>query len=210
MSSSAFAIASALREHPQTTRLSVRTHTMNVLAGRAVLIAGRLLVARGSLGLPGRMITLQERAHRGWKTIARTHTSTNGRYRLRFLAERAGSEALRLRFAGDGADAASHRRLGKLNVYRLAEAWRNSSNTLGRFERCVINAESGGDRYASNGADWSYYQWTPGTYNVAASMAGLPRRVNPTEADLHEQTVAFRVYVRSNPGAWPVTVPMCR
>ena len=93
MSSSAFAIASALSERPQTTRLSVRPHTMNVLAGRAVLVAGRLLGGRASLGLPGRLITLQERARRGWETIARTRTSTNGRYRLRFVSVPAPTDA---------------------------------------------------------------------------------------------------------------------
>src|SRR5579862_536256 len=122
MSSSAFAIASSLSERQQPTRLFVRTHTMNVLAGHAVLIAGRLLGAPGRVGLPGRMITLQQLGRRGWETLARTRTSTNGRYRLRFLAERIGSEALRLRFAGDAADAPSRRRLGPLNVYRLAQA----------------------------------------------------------------------------------------
>jgi rare lipoprotein A len=122
ISSSALAIAAQLGERPKPTRISVRTRTMNVLAGHEVLIAGRLLGVRGPAGLPGRMITLQALARRGWRTIAHTRTSTNGRYRLRFTAERTGSEALRLRFAGDGADTASHRRLGELNVYRLAEA----------------------------------------------------------------------------------------
>jgi len=131
MSSSAFAIASELSEHPQKTRLSVRPHTLNVLAGRVVLIAGRLLATRGPRGLPGMPIVLQERARRRWETIARAHTTTNGRYRLRFLAERTGSEAVRLLFAGDGANAASRRRIGELNVYRLAEAsWYGGGGSL--------------------------------------------------------------------------------
>lgn len=131
ISSNALAIAAQSGERPRPTRISVRTRTMNVLAGQAVLIAGRLLGAGGSLGLPGRMITLQQLAHRGWQTIARARTSTNGRYRLRFLAERNGSEALRLRFAGDAADGAAHRRLGRLNIYRLAEAsWYGGGGSL--------------------------------------------------------------------------------
>lgn len=113
------------------TRLSARARTLNVLAGRSVLVSGRLLSTRPSLALAGRMITLQRRAQHGWRTLARTRTSTNGRYRLRLPAERAGSEALRLRFAGDVADAASHRRLGELNVYRLAEAsWYGGGGSL--------------------------------------------------------------------------------
>src|SRR6202043_557745 len=131
MSTSALAISAQLGERPPPTRIAVRTRTMNVLAGHSVLIGGRLLGARGSVGLPGRTITLQKLGHRGWTTIARTHTSTNGRYRLRVLAERTGSEALRLRFAGDVADAPSHRRLGDLNVYRLAEAsWYGGGGSL--------------------------------------------------------------------------------
>src|SRR5579859_6751685 len=131
ISSNAFVIAAQLGERPQPTRISVLTHTMNVLAGHDVLVAGRLLGPRGSLGLPGRMITLQALARRGWQTIARARTTTNGRYRLRFHANRTGSEALRLRFTGDRADAQSHRRLGELNVYRLAGAsWYGGGGSL--------------------------------------------------------------------------------
>jgi rare lipoprotein A len=122
LSSTAFALTSALSARPVATRLAVRTRIVNVLAGHSVLIAGRLLAGRGPAGLPGRIITLQARARHGWLEIARAHTATDGRYRLRFLARRTGSEALRLRFAGDAGDLASRRRLGQLNVYRLAEA----------------------------------------------------------------------------------------
>lgn len=131
MSSSTFAISAALNERPEPTRLDVRTRMMNVLEGRSVLIAGRLLSAHGRLGLSGRMITLQKLGHRGWHTLARARTSTNGRYRLRFLAERMGSETLRLRFAGDATDGESHRRLGRLNVYRLVGAsWYGGGGSL--------------------------------------------------------------------------------
>jgi rare lipoprotein A len=131
LSSSTFAIPAALSERPERTRLDVKTHMMNVLEGHSVLLAGRLLGARGPLGLPGRMIALQKLGRRGWQTLARTRTSTNGRYRLRFLAERVGSETLRLRFAGDATDAESHRRLGELRTYRLVEAsWYGGGGSL--------------------------------------------------------------------------------
>jgi rare lipoprotein A len=131
MPAPATVIPAEAADHPQATRLSVRIRTMNVLAGHSVLVAGRLLGSRGPLGLAGRMITLQALARRGWQTIARARTSTNGRYRLRFLAERTGSEALRLRFAGDSGDAPARRRIGQLNVYRLAEAsWYGGGGTL--------------------------------------------------------------------------------
>src|SRR6478672_9582624 len=92
LSSTAFAITGALGDRPVPTRLAVRARMLNVLAGHSVLISGRLQT--GSAGLPGRIITLQARARRGWHEIAHTHTATNGRYRLRFLARRTGSEAL--------------------------------------------------------------------------------------------------------------------
>jgi rare lipoprotein A len=122
LSSTAFAITSALGDRPVPTRLSVRTRMLNVLAGHSVLIAGRLLTRSGPAGLSGRIIMLQARARRGWHEIAHTHTATNGRYRLHFFARRTVSEALRLRFAGDAGDRPSRRRLGRLNVYRLAGA----------------------------------------------------------------------------------------
>src|SRR5437588_734769 len=103
-------------------------------AAAAAVTPGFLRVSsrqRPAVGLPGRMITLQKLAHRGWQTLARTRTSTNGRYRLRFHAERTGGEVLRLRFAGDAADAESHRRLGRLEVYRLVGAsWYGGGGSL--------------------------------------------------------------------------------
>jgi hypothetical protein len=114
-SSSTFAIASALTEHPSPTRIAVRAKTMDVLAGHAVLVDGRLLAGRGPVGLPGRIVALQALARHGWHTIARTRTGTGGRYRLRYLARSAGSEVLRVRFTGDSTDLASRRRLGQLS-----------------------------------------------------------------------------------------------
>jgi rare lipoprotein A len=131
ISSSTFAIASALGERPEPTRLDVKTHMLNVLEGHAALVAGRVLGARGPQGLSGLMITLQKLGRRGWQTLARARSSTNGAYRLRFLAERTGSETLRLRFAGDAKHAESHRRIGKLEVFRLVEAsWYGGGGSL--------------------------------------------------------------------------------
>ena len=79
---------------------------------------------------------------------------------------------------------------------------------LGGLERCIIFYESSGERYASNGRDFSYYQWEPDTFNEAARMAGVRQRANPVEADLREQTLAFRAYWRVDPGAWE-TASLC-
>ncbi len=111
---------------PQSTTLHVRSAQLNVLDGHRVNIAGTL-----SPHLVGRSVTLQAMGRRGWQTIARTRTGVDGRFRLRYDPHRTGSERVRVRFAGDPADRPSHRRLGSLNVFRLAEAsWYGGGGTL--------------------------------------------------------------------------------
>jgi rare lipoprotein A len=102
---------------PAHVSLTVRRPDLNVLADHASTIAGTL-----EPGLSGRTVALQALGSRGWSTIASTHTSRGGRFRVRYVPHRAGSERLRLRFAGDAADLSARRSLGRLNVYRLAEA----------------------------------------------------------------------------------------
>jgi rare lipoprotein A len=99
------------------TTLRVRGATLNVLDGRRVSVAGTL-----SPGLSGRTVTLQAMGHHGWRTVAHVRTGATGRFRLRFLPRQTGSRRVRLRFAGDAYGLPAHRRLGRLNVYRLAEA----------------------------------------------------------------------------------------
>lgn len=96
---------------------AVRHPVLNVLADHTSTIAGVLRP-----GLAGRMVTLQALGARGWSTLTSTHTGRAGRFRLRYTPHRAGSERVRLRFAGDASDPGAHRALGRLNVYRLAGA----------------------------------------------------------------------------------------
>jgi peptidoglycan lytic transglycosylase len=111
---------------PVRTALSIRRADLNVLDGRPATIAGRLTPA-----LADRVISLQMRTHRGWKTLASTHTGARGRYRLRYTPHRLASELVRVRFAGDAQDRGSHRRAGRLNVYRLAGAsWYGGGGSL--------------------------------------------------------------------------------
>jgi rare lipoprotein A len=106
--------------------LLVRRPDLNVLADHASTIAGTL-----DPGLSGRVVALQALGARGWSTIARAHTGRGGRFRVRYIARRTGSERVRLRFAGDSTDLAARRPLGRLNVYRLAEAsWYGGGGTL--------------------------------------------------------------------------------
>jgi len=70
----------------------------------------------------GRIVVLQALGHRGWRAIAAARTGARGRFRLRYRADRIGSELLRVRFVGASGEDGSERAVGWLNVYRLAEA----------------------------------------------------------------------------------------
>jgi rare lipoprotein A len=118
------------------TVLRVRRVELNVLDGRAATVAGALLGApRTSEGariaVAGAAVTLQARARHGWRTLATTRTGARGRYRLRYATRRLGSERLRVSFTGAPGERGSHRALGRLNVYRLAEvSWYGGGGSL--------------------------------------------------------------------------------
>jgi peptidoglycan lytic transglycosylase len=128
---------------PASVFITVRRRDLNVLANHASTIAGDLLAdrgstglrgssgLRGSTGLPGRRVTLQALGARGWSPIASTLTGGGGRFRVRYVSQRTGSEPVRLRFAGDGVDRGARRALGRMNVYRTAAAsWYGGGGTL--------------------------------------------------------------------------------
>jgi rare lipoprotein A len=77
---------------------------------------------RYTADVAGQEVQLQALGAHGWRTLAHTRTGANGRFRLRYLPRETTSEQVRLRFGGDAEDLPAHRRLGALNVYRLAEA----------------------------------------------------------------------------------------
>jgi rare lipoprotein A len=106
---------------PVHTALKLRGEQLNVLAGERASVTGSLLEAHRP-GLAGQVVTLQELGHHGWRTLGRAVTRAKGRFRVSYTPRRLGSEWVRLRFSGSGSELASHRRLGRLNVYRLAEA----------------------------------------------------------------------------------------
>ena len=111
---------------PAHVSFAVRRPDLNVLADHGSTFTGTL-----KPGLTGRVVALQALGARGWGTLASTRTGRGGRFRLRFVPRRTGSERVRLRFAGDATDLTARRPLGRLNVYRLAEAsWYGGGGSL--------------------------------------------------------------------------------
>jgi hypothetical protein len=114
------ALSSSSLVLPARTAVRVRRDQLNVLDGHRATVTGSL---SGPVGpLAARIVTLQERAAHGWRTLSRARTGARGRFVLTFVPRRLGSGAVRVSFAGDALDRASHRRLGHLNVFRLAGA----------------------------------------------------------------------------------------
>jgi rare lipoprotein A len=125
---------------PAHTSLSADRTELNVLEGHATSVTGKLTARTASpealaagrapsataafhtAGLAGREVQLQTLGNHGWRTLAHTRTGAEGRFRLRYTPRETVSEQVRLRFAGDAEDRGARRRLGRLNVYRLAEA----------------------------------------------------------------------------------------
>jgi hypothetical protein len=132
---------------PARTSLSELRAELNVLEGHTTSVTGKL-TARTSSPSPssaspgggattastpatttthmadvaGQEVQLQALGTHGWRTLVHTRTGASGRFRLRYLPRETTSEQVRLRFGGDAEDLPAHRRLGALNVYRLAEA----------------------------------------------------------------------------------------
>jgi peptidoglycan lytic transglycosylase len=106
---------------PAHSALRVRRYQLNVLDGHRASVTGTLLEDRRPAPA-GEPVALQTLRRQGWRTLARARTGTHGRFRVSYAARRLGSEWVRLRFAGGASQLGSRRRLGWLNVYRLAEA----------------------------------------------------------------------------------------
>jgi rare lipoprotein A len=114
-------VASPSVATPVPTALKARNYRLNVLADQRTSITGTLLEDHQP-GQGGRVVALQALGRHGWQTLVRARTGAHGRFRISYSPRRLGSTWLRLRFAGNASESSSHRRLGKLNVYRLAEA----------------------------------------------------------------------------------------
>lgn len=95
-------------------KLTFRLSSDNVLKGRSVTAFGRLTDG------PGRYVAIQQRVEGSWRTLG-TAYERDGRYALRFEANRVGSRSLRAVFKGDARNLAARSRTG-LRVYNPAPA----------------------------------------------------------------------------------------
>jgi rare lipoprotein A len=115
---------------PATTSLHVARQQLNVLSGRRATVTGTLR-GPGRTPLSRRKIVLETHLGRRWRALAWARTNATGRFRLTYSASRPGSRAVRVSFPGDAFDRPAHRRLGQLNVFRLALAsWYGGGGSL--------------------------------------------------------------------------------
>jgi hypothetical protein len=97
--------------------LQVRRRRLDVLAGTAVVFRGRLLP-----GVSGRLVRLEARSGRGWRTLARAHTTGRGMFTISYVPQGLGGQRLQMRFSGDRFNARFAAGAGMLTVFRQALA----------------------------------------------------------------------------------------
>jgi rare lipoprotein A len=90
---------------------------LNVLDGFAATVGGALRPA-----LAGRAVYLQRLGRHGWGSVSHTFTGARGRFVLRYTPHHLLSERVRVLFAGDVRDFGTHRYVGVLSSFRLADA----------------------------------------------------------------------------------------
>lgn len=98
---------------PARTRFKVRSARRNVVVRRAVVVRGTLRP-----GQAGKAVRLQVRRGKGWRTVSRAKTRSNGTFRVRYTPERIGVFRYRVLFRGDRTARRAVRRIGTINVYR--------------------------------------------------------------------------------------------
>jgi rare lipoprotein A len=121
----ASARATSAVSRPPAGDVAVARRRLNVLSGRHALVAGRVT------GSPaGQPVALQRRSGAGWRTIGRDRTGAGGAFRLRFRPRESGSAVVRLR------SGAAREHVGRLNVYRRAQASWYGPGLYGAHLRC--------------------------------------------------------------------------
>jgi rare lipoprotein A len=92
-----------------------RGHDVGV--GDAVRVRGVLLPRSR-----GRTVVVEAGAHGRWRKVARSRTRANGHFAARVVAQRLGTQKLRVRFSGDRRNAGTRRHAGALQAYRAGLA----------------------------------------------------------------------------------------
>lgn len=124
-------VAATITAASTTTTLAAHSSTLNVLEWHPVIVTGTLGARPAVAQLAGRLVSLQALRGSRWSNVAIARTGRAGRFRLRLIPHRLGSERLRVRFAGDADLRRATRRLGRLNVYRSVEAsWYGGGGSL--------------------------------------------------------------------------------
>ncbi len=111
-------------------RVRLRARSISVLGGQAIRVRGSLVPA-----VTGRKVSLQARRSGRWQTLTSTWTRAAGRFVLRYVANTAGKEPVRVTFAGDRQNGRSSAFAGQMTVYREAEAswYEDGGNTACGF-----------------------------------------------------------------------------
>ncbi len=97
--------------------IAVGARKLDVRSGRRTAVRGRL-----APGIKGLVVSLQLRRDGRWKPIDRDRTDARGRYRLRERLTRTGSTPVRIRVSAGPGVRSNQKRIGRLNVYRYAQA----------------------------------------------------------------------------------------
>lgn len=102
---------------PAPTRLTASLRRLHVLVGSTVAVNGYLRP-----GGAGRLVRLERRIGRSWRTIDTDRTAASGRYTLRYRTRATDSVTVRVSFAGDARHAAASKGAGRITAYRPALA----------------------------------------------------------------------------------------
>jgi peptidoglycan lytic transglycosylase len=104
-------------------RLHVAPHASTDLGTQSVDVRGRLLP-----GLRGRKVRLEGRSGGGWTVLSVARTGAGGRFDLRYTPSGPGHQDLRVRFAGDAANAWAGAHAGQLTVFtQTVASWYNDA-----------------------------------------------------------------------------------
>jgi hypothetical protein len=104
-------------------QLRVARSERNLLGGRRLLVAGKLLPGRA-----GRKVRLQGHFAKGWRTLAGARTGRAGGFALRYFPGSGLRRHLRVQFAGDAYNGATRAAAGAFTVYSASVAsWYNDA-----------------------------------------------------------------------------------